>query len=316
MKVFKTKRWLNSKSFWGSLLFAVALWGYTSLNTEFISSVELPLYIKLPVNRALEQEPEQSIGVNVKGSGWHLFNMFLFNNSKNCTIDLTDYQIDDSVFVIDKNEIQKGIRGLSNVTATEIWSKPIQIITGKIIQKKIPIFPNISVMPAEGFTVVGKLKVEPEYVIINGNENVVKKIEKWFTQFAEYDDKNKSFSTEVNILDSLVNVVNVYPQKVRISAEIQQEAEITIDDVPIQITRGSLPASSIISPNLISVTLRGGVDELAKLSVLDISAVIDFDSIIKDSTGILYPQIKLPENIELIGNSPRYLYHHLKIDKK
>ncbi len=316
MRVFKTKRWLNSKSFWGSLLFAVALWGYTSLNTEFTTAVEIPLYIKLPVNRALEQEPEQSIGVTVKGSGWHLFNMFLFNNSKNCTIDLSDYQIDDSVFVIDKNEIQKGIRGLSNVMATEVWSKPIEIVTGKIIQKKIPILPNITVNPAEGFTVVGRVKVEPEYVIINGNENVVNRIEKWFTQFAEYDGKNKSFSQEVNILDSLVNVVNVYPPKVRISAEIQQEAEITIDDVPIQVTRGSLPASSIISPSLISVTLRGGVDELAKLSVLDISAVIDFDSIIKDSTGILYPQIKLPENIELIGNSPRYLYHHLKIEKK
>ena len=83
MKIFKTKRWVNSKSFWGSLLFAMALWGYTSLNTEFNEQIEVPLYVKLPANRAMESELDKTVTIAVKGTGWNFKKSYKTKNEFN-----------------------------------------------------------------------------------------------------------------------------------------------------------------------------------------------------------------------------------------
>lgn len=312
MKIFKTKSWLNSKSFWGSLLFAIALWGYTSLNADYQTIVEIPFHVKLPSTRALEATPPRSVYVDVKGTGWNLFNLIFFNESKTCFVDLSKETILDSSYRINKIDIQKSIKYLKNVNPVNILPETISLTTGQIDEYEIFVVPKVIVVPRNGFTVVGRVRVEPEKIRIRGNQKIVGQISRWDTEQKWFENMNSPFEAMVQLIDTLPGVVDVFPKTVRIKVDIQQIGDIIIPDIPISIVNGSLPDGHFIQPPIITLTLQGGVEEIAKLSKADISALIEFERLLNDSTGILKPIIKLPPNITLLRTDPQYIYHIIK----
>lgn len=309
MKLLKSKKWLNSKSFWGSLLFAIALWAYTSLNADYQTIVEIPFQVKLPSNRALEAAPPPSVYLDVRGTGWNLFNLIFFNKAKMCYVDLSKESILDSLYKINKIDIQKSIQFLKNVNPINVLPETISLSTGQISEYEVYVVPKVVVLPRNGFTIVGRIKVEPEKVKIRGNQKIVAQINRWDTEQQWFENMNKPFRASVLLIDTLQGVVDVFPKTVEISVEIQQVSELIVPDIPISVINGSLPDGHRIQPSIITLTVQGGVEEIAKLSNADISATIDFDKIMNDSTGILKPIIKLPPNITLLKTEPRFIYH-------
>lgn len=315
MQKIKKKRWFQSKSFWGSLLFAIALWGYTSLNSEYQTFVEIPLRIKLPENRALENTPPKNVYVDVKGTGWNLFYLIFLNTSKVCNIDLSRETILDSIYRINKVDLQKSLQYLKNVSPINVLPENIQLITGKISEYEVYIVPKITIIPREGFTIVGKIELEPEKVKIKGNEKIVSQINRWETENVWFENVNSQLLTSVNLIDTLSGVVSINPQKVLVKANIQQIGEITIDDLPINIVNGSLPEGHFIEPQFISVTLQGGIDLVAELTNYDIFASVEFDKIINDTLGIIKPTINLPPNVSILKIDPPYITHKIRTKK-
>ncbi len=309
------KSWFRSKSFWGSFLFAIALWGYTSLNSEYQTIVEIPLKIKLPPNRALENTPTKNVYVDVKGSGWNLFYLIFFNTSKVCNIDLSRETILDSIYKINKVDLQKSLKYLKNVSPINVLPENIQLITGRIDEYSVFVFPRVTIIPREGFSIVGKIQIEPEKIIIRGNEKIVSQINRWETENLWLENVNKPILTTVNLIDTLPGVVFVKPKNVLIKADIQQIGEITIDDLPINIINGSLPDGHVIEPSFISVTIQGGVELLSEIAKNDINVTVEFDKILNDSTGIIKPIINLPPNISLLKTDPPYLFHKIILRK-
>ncbi len=309
MKMTFSFKWLKSKSFWGSFIFSIALWGYTSLNADYQTIVEVPFKVKLPLNRALESPPPASVYVDVKGTGWNLFNLIFFNKSKVCSVDLSKQSISDSVYKLSKFDIQKGIQYLKNVNPVNILTDAISLTTGLIDDYYVFVVPKVVIIPRSGFTVVGRVKVFPEQVKIRGNRKIIEQINHWDTEQHWFEKVNKPINARVTLIDTLPGVVDVFPKTVTVSVDIQQIGEIIIPDIPITITNGSLPEGHQIKPWIMTITVQGGVNEISKLSKTDIYASIDFERIINDSTGILKPIIKLPPNITLLKTEPQYLYH-------
>lgn len=315
MQKTKKKAWYKSKSFWGSLLFAIALWSYTSLNSEYQTIVEIPLKITLPSNRALENVPPENVFVDVKGSGWNLFYLIFLNNAKICNIDLSREVLLDSIYRINKIDLQRSLKYLKNVSPINVLPETIQLITGKIEEYEVVVDPKITIIPREGFMIIGKPEISPTKVKIRGNDKIVSRINKWETENILFYNINSPLLTSVSLIDSLKGVVSVTPKKVLIKAEVQQSAEITIDDIPVNIINGSLPEGHIIEPPIISVVLQGGVGILSEITKYDISAVIEFDRIINDTTGIIKPVINLPSNVSLLRLEPPFLTHKVILKK-
>ncbi len=309
MQKTKKKAWYKSKSFWGSLLFAIALWSYTSLNSEYQTIVEIPLKITLPPNRALENIPPENVFVDVKGTGWNLFYLIFLNNAKICNIDLSREAYLDSIYRISKIDLQRSLKYLKNVNPINVLPENVQLITGKIEEYEVLVNPKITIIPREGFILVGKPEIDPLKVKIKGNDRIVSKINKWETENILFDNVNSPLFTSVNLIDTLKGVVSVTPKKVIIKADVQQSAEIIIDDIPVETINGSLPAGHIIQPPIISVVIQGGVDVLSEITKFDISAFIEFEKIINDTTGIIKPVINLPSNVSLLRIEPPFLTH-------
>ncbi len=303
------RKLLISKSVYGSLMFAIALWAYASLNETYVTLIQVPLKVNVPKNRAIENNLPIEINVEVKGKGWHLFNLIFFNTNKNCNINLDGSDIKDNYFLINRSLIVKSLENLLNVEAKEVMPETINLKTGAISESTIEVKPNLEVNTALGYIVVGEYITKPTKIKLVGNEKLIKNLKLITTNKLIFNNVNKSFTANLFVSDSIKSIFRLSQNQVEVSVNIQRVAEITINDIPVNIDWGNYKSKDVIKPEIISVTLRGGINQIEKISTEMVTASIDLKTILNDTTGIIKPKISFPNGVEILNVNPAYLYH-------
>ena len=311
MKTPQYIKTLSKKSFLGSLIFAFSLWLYTSFNSDYKTFVNVPITVLMPSNLAIENDVEKSIALSVQGSGWDLFNLIAFNNSKKIVVDLSKKIITDSVYVISRGDILKGLQSLEKVQIEETNPEFITINTGEIIGKKLPVKPRIDILTNENYTLVGNLIIIPDSIEVFGNEKLISKLQYWETSVAAFNNVSKNFKSEIKLSDTLKDIVKLSRTTVEFYADIQQIAEIQIPDIEIIVRGGSKPRNSEFLPPQVTIVLQGGINELQKITKDKVAATIDINRLLSDSTGIFKPKIEFPSGVKLLRVEPPYVYHYV-----
>lgn len=301
---------ISSRTVIAAFLFAVSLWGYTSLNEEYTTRINIPLEVELPADRALEESLPEDISLEVKGLGWHLFNIFFFNSSENCFIDLSQKRITDSIYTIGRAEILKGVRNLMNVNATDVQPEYMQLITGKITEKEVTVNPNLEIIPRDGFILAEAIRVQPQRVTIRGNDKIIKNVKSWQTMPRTMNDVYTDISVNVQLKDTLGGIVELLPNKVRLAGKVEQFAEITVYDVPVKIVGGVLSKEHSLSANKIDITVRAAASILDNLTADRFIVTLNYDDIMTDSTGIVVPTIESRDKLVVLKSSPEVIYHY------
>lgn len=310
MKIKEVLHVLTKRSFIVSLLFAIALWIYTSFNSVYKYYTTVPFSIQLPETRAIENDLPKTFILQVQGTGWNLFNLNAFNNSKKIFIDWSKKQIDDSTVVVTRSDFLKGVQSMEGVQVEEFTPEFLTIKTGRIVTKKVPLVHNIKIIPNENFTLVGNIMLIPDSVEISGNEKLLATIIEWRTVDAEFKEITQTFRSEINLSDTLSGIVSLRRTKVDFYTDIQQLAEIEIPDVELVIRGGSMPRDSKLYPPQVNLIVQGGINELEKLTKERVAATLDINDIISDSTGVMIPKIDIPSGFKLLKMEPRYIYHY------
>jgi hypothetical protein len=93
--------------------------------------------------------------------------------------------------------------------------------------------------------------------------------------------------------------------------KVEQSAELVINDVGIDIKGAeNIPKNHLLSPTRISITIRGGVEQLAGFNPELIHTYIEYRDILNDSTGIIIPKVDISNNnYKIIGINPPFLFH-------
>lgn len=317
MKLKKIKQfdWYKNKSFWVTLVLAVLLWIYISLNEIFISTIDVPLSVVPTKGRSIEQLLSNSIIVEIEGSGWSLFNYIYLNNSKRCLVNLNNVTREDSLFTIASLDFQKGLEGINKIRPRRFFPNRLVVTTGKIEKKKVDISPDIHLKTKKGFVLVGNIYADPSSVVISGNKKSLEHINNWKTKYTEFYGVNSSFNHIVDLSDSLTSIIQIHPNKTKVYGEIQQYGEITFYDIELKIVGGQLPSNHTINPTNFSVTLMGGIEQLNKISAKDIEITMDYDKILNDTIGILVPTLKIPPFVKIMSISPKVICHKFKLPK-
>lgn len=307
---------LRSKSLWGSLLFSIGLWAYTSLNGDYVSVVDVPFSIKLPETRAILNPIRKTISVEVKGKGWNIFELLFLNSGARIYVDLSSVSVGEGSFEIGRNEIIRSVQSFKNLEAINVYPERITIETGIISIQNVAIDSRINIIPREGFTIVGKPKIFPDSVEIRGNKKLVNRLIAWPTKPVTISDIHESSKFIVNLSDSLSGLLDKSISQVTVQVEIQQTAEATFEDIPVKISGGFPPKDHRLMPPMLRVTLRGGAEVISGILPDMIGASIDYNQIIYDTTGLIRPEITIPENTELLSINPPLVYHLKRIKLK
>ncbi len=290
-----------------SIVLSAALWTLVSLRESYDVQLDVPISFQLPADRSIEAEVPQYVRYIVHASGWHLMNLLYLNRGARCVVDLSAQKA--TTLFIGAQELQQAFRSNVPAAVVDVLTKGFGVQLGVVGEKKVPLLSTIAVHPAPGYVQVGLVNLQPDSVVIHGNIKLLEQLSSWKTAPMSFASCLESQSGTIHVSDSLGSIISVDPSTIQYDFSIQRSAEITLDDIPIVVIGAPYKSTHSISPQRLSLTLRGGVDQIEKLRPEDIEATVEYAQVAKDTTGLIRPHLKLPPNLKVINMNPDVLIH-------
>jgi len=95
----------------------------------------------------------------------------------------------------------------------------------------------------------------------------------------------------------------------RLQVNIQPFAEKTFVGIPVTANGTPFTREVIFIPPKLDIIVRGGIDQLAKLSLSDFQATVNYQELNQDSIASIVPQLSGPEEIKIVSQKPaRFQY--------
>jgi len=292
-----------------TFIFAVLIWAYVNLNLTYTIELSIPLQIKSGKSQGISNEIPNNLDVVFKGKGWGLMKILI---SKNLVyyLDLTAFKKDTKIDLM--QSVSEIINLPSDVYVQSINPNFVDVSFDNTISRMIKVKNNTSVQTKDGYTVIGGVKISPDSVRVSGASSIVLKIKFVQTENIVFKDVNTNISKDVKLIDSLGNQVKIDPTVVNVSYKLELSAEKTFDDIDVNVYGVPIDKDVLIIPPKISISLRGGVEELSKLTQKDIKIGINFKQIESDEQGEVEPTIELSDIFTLIKVEPQRFQYIIK----
>lgn len=291
-----------------SVLFSVTVWVSIALSDEYYSTYKLPIaVIDLPSGYTVGNNLPESITVRLKGDGWKLMSFELGS---------TEYfyvSVKGDSGVITANllaNVENNPWFAAGINILDITPKNIRIVVEPIAEKKLKIIPKLNLDFKEGYSLATKVLVEPDSVLFRGPVSVIKRMETYKTKEISLNNLDQKTSVLAELED--LRGFETDQKFVNIILDVQRIVENSINEIPVNVINKPANVDVILIPNTVSCTFRGGVNILGKISVNDIIATVDYNSVIADTLGFIKPEIQSPENLNLLSVKPDKLKYVIK----
>ena len=284
-----------------SFVIAFVFWFFIKSEESYTVNVDIPLVARnLQEQKTYKEEVPESIFVTLKGSGrsfiWlRLFSNFYSDDFKS-VIDLSSIT-DEYNFQLDsyyKENPEKIVLPSSlDLEFVEVLSpRNIQIKLQRYMVKKVPIQSQILVSTEPGYIALEGV-FTPDSISIGGPEEAVNDIDFVYTE----KDTLSNLVASLNGSWTIVNpnkLVSFDPKKVDGLVNVQPISETIITSIPVQLINKPVDVNVFVNPATVSLTIVGGLEQIANIVPEDIDVIIDFDYWNSDKQ-FYSPSIKLPE---------------------
>jgi len=284
-----------------SFVIAFVFWFFIKSEESYTVNVDIPLVARnLQEQKTYKEEVPESIFVTLKGSGrsfiWlRLFSNFYSDDFKS-VIDLSSIT-DEYNFELDsyyKENPEKIVLPSSlDLEFVEVLKpRNIQIKLQRYLVKKVPIKSQILVSTEPGYIAIdGQFK--PDSISIGGPEEAVNAIDFVLTE----EDTLTNLVASVNSSWLILNpnkLVSFDPRRVDGIIDIQPISETIVTGIPVQLINKPNDVNVFVNPATVSLTIVGGLDQIANTAPENIDVIIDFDY--WNSEKQFYtPKIQLPD---------------------
>ena len=284
-----------------SFVIAFVFWFFIKSEESYTVNVDIPLVARnLQEQKTYKKEVPESIFVTLKGSGrsyiWlRLFSNFYSDDFKS-VIDLSSIT-DEYNFQLDsyyKENPEKIVLPSSlDLEFVEVLSpRNIQIKLQRYMVKKVPIQSQILVSTEPGYIALEGV-FNPDSISIGGPEEAVNDIDFVYTE----KDTLSNLIASLNGSWSIINpnkLVSYDPKKVDGLINVQPISETIVTSIPVQLINKPVDVNVFVNPATVSLTIVGGLEQIANIVPEDIDVIIDFDFWNSDKQ-FYSPSIKLPE---------------------
>jgi len=284
-----------------SFVIAFVFWFFIKSEESYTVNVDIPLVARnLQEQKTYKEEVPESIFVTLKGSGrsfiWlRLFSNFYSDDFKS-VIDLSSIT-DEYNFQLDsyyKENPEKIVLPSSlDLEFVEVLSpRNIQIKLQRYMVKKVPIQSQILVSTEPGYIALEGV-FTPDSISIGGPEEAVNDINFVYTE----KDTLSNLVASLNGSWTIVNpnkLVSFDPKKVDGLINVQPISETIVTSIPVQLINKPADVNVFVNPATVSLTIVGGLEQIANIVPEDIDVIIDFDYWNSDKQ-FYSPSIKLPE---------------------
>ena len=286
----------------GALGLALLLWIFVVSQDEYTLILDLPIEARnLNVQKAHKEEVPPNASVRLRGTGRDLFKSFLLKNfgGFKLVLDLEGISKEYEFVLNDYFEKfpQKVVLPLNyNLSFVEVvYPNRIKISLDDYSSKSVPIISNLHIKPAPGFIMVGNQIIKPEKIDIAGPKKELALINHIETINDTISGLTSFYSGEIKT-KSLGRLIKYSTNSVEISLDIQDISERIIVDVPVIIVNIPKKIRVFPSPQTVSLTVIGGINQISNLNPNDIKVIVDFNdwSHLKQ---FYEPKVSIPKNL-------------------
>ena len=293
------------------LLLSTIFWLLNELSKNSSTTITCPVkYTNLPKDKVLVRELPSRFDLTIEAPGYTLLKYKLSNRLLPLIFDLNQYGFtimgnsSAQKFFILTSRVRSGIaRQLrSDVQLLNISPDSIIFEFGEIVQKRVPVVPDLSIQYAKQFMLTGEITIDPDTIMISGPDLIIDTIQQVYTRKELISGVNQLTTHSIN-LEEIKNVT-YSTKKVTITIPVEQYTEALLD-IPIE--KVHVPDSLILKtfPGSVTLTCNVSLSNYEKLTPHQFRAVVDYEAIEKKLGNKLKVSIvKAPEYVRSIRFHP------------
>ena len=286
----------------GAFFLAMLLWLFVVSGDQYTMMLDLPIEARnLNSQKTYLEEVPGYASVILKGKGRDLFKSYILQNYSDIKLVLDlDGISQEYEFILndyfEKNPRKVVIPPSHNVSFIEVvYPNRINIRLDEIMEKKVPIISNISSLVKDGYLQIGNAQFEPDSLIIIGPKVELNKINEVHTAKDTLFNLSKSIRGTIDLI-SQNRLIKFSLRKINYFLDVQQISERIIVDIPVNVINKVRGIRVFPSPQTVSLTVVGGVNQIADIEPNDISVIVDFKSW-KLEKNFYIPKIAVPFDI-------------------
>ena len=291
-----------------SIVFSIILWGTIALSEDYYSNIEIPLRITdFPAGYTIATDVPKNMTIKLKGSGWKLFslnagqdvnyNVSVNGDSGLINITLLEY-LTDNRWVISELEV------------IDIIPASLTISVERIIEKKVPIVSNLNLDFKAGYGLATNIELNPDSMMVSGPVSVVKNLKELRTKELLLSSLDKKVVQQIGFINLPGTIYGT--DFVTVTIDIQRVVDKQFDDINVNVLDVPRNRDVVLLPNKVSIGVRGGIDILGKLNKDQFEAFVFYRQVVLDTLGNVIPQVRLPENTNLLYLKPERLRYIIK----
>jgi len=297
-----------------SVVFAVILWFHVTSNSAFDYKYSLPIqYVGPSEGFIIASTKPEEVLVTIKGSGKKLLVFSLlevFRSGQHYAIvNLTGLPEGETKVSIDKSNINLGVNSglqVESILYPDNAIFPIEI--DREIKRTVAV--NVDSLSgytvAEGFVVSGKPAVKPEFVLIQGPEEIINAINS--VNVSPF--RGETVIQKKSVLEARLEMpsfVTVEPEKVEIYFHVEPLITRRLAGVPVMLKGFQVRNHPYFKPDSLIVTVRGPESVVSTLKPDNILLFINYQKykeyLAKGDT-LITPSITYPEGITSVSWMP------------
>jgi YbbR domain-containing protein len=290
-----------------SFVFALLTWVSINLRDEYTVVRHLPVVVEnLREEKALKYPIPKNVSVRFRGNGWLLAALYLSPDVK-YFIDASSLGPGD--FVVTARELMDHVKLPVPLQVLDVKPDSLVLALGEYREKRVIVVPHFALNFRDGYGKVGDMRMNPDSVTVGGSYNIIESISGWPTMYRKFENVRTPIDVEVPLEDPQNYSVDVLQQSVRLRVNVESFAEKTFSDISVTASGTPLNQEIIFVPSKMDVIVRGGIDQLAKISVAEFRATVSYQSILQDTTGSVIPVLTAPEDVKVVSRKPeRFRY--------
>lgn len=291
----------------GAALFAALLWVIVNMRDQYQTTIVVPLVLEdIPSGKAIQTPVPRRLFLRCSSDGWRLAAMTLKGDVR-CVLDVNSLPANQPALTL--KDITERLNLPYGIQPITMRPESLFITLDKSAQKKIPVTLDYQLSFKDGYGLVGSPVVTPESVQVEGAETVLKAISTWKTAFTRFENLKASVETDVSLADTSAYTLRFLPAQVRVRVNVQPFAEKPFSGLAVEVLSVPVSREVILIPPKIDVVVRGGIEQLAGLSLRDFRASVDYSVLVSDASGFIDPQVVSPAGVQLVSKRPERLQY-------
>ena len=234
-----------------AIFFALLLWSYVHLSSNYEVDMDLPIEITAPTGFAIATELPERIHARFSGSGWRLM-LMNFTPKSRFKLDLSERNTKDITvgkFFITKEDLATSSTLPSDVKLIKIVPDSLGIQFSREMTKKVPIDLRLDVTPASGYTIVGDPLIAPVQVTVNGSSVLLDSLRSFPTKILKAHNVRETFTKTLELSDTLKDeITSRSVNAINIRITVEAIAERVFKEIPISIEALSPGRDLILTP--------------------------------------------------------------------